>query len=312
MLRLLKVKTKREKNFMPINKKLFLIIFIFNFALANSGLTSLKICPAVREAAMANTGVASAQGPQAIYFNPATIGFYQNFLASLYYAKWFSDMHHQSLFVTRPTKIFNIGVGIVNFSYGKVEYRDTKPTDEPIDYFIPQDYSLFLTLSRALDSRTAIGVSGKFYYQKILDKTASSGGIDVGLKLDVMPKLSLGFSIINFGGTLRYLREKFWLPTEAKAGANLKFDLGTTGSSLIGAIDCSYLPYDKRLHLGIGAEFALNNFLFLQGGFRPFSETNKFSTGLGFKLKSFRIEYSFSPYTYDLGITHRFALGFGY
>lgn len=289
---------------------LLLLLFFLNLSFAGSGLASLKICPGVREAAMANTGVASAQGPHAIYFNPATISFYHNFLANIYYAKWFLDSHHQSLFVTRPTRIFNIGFGVVNFSYGKVEHRDTKPTDEPIDYFIPQDYSLFLTLSRALDDRTAIGVSGKFYYQKIFDKTVSSGGLDIGLRFDIMPKLSLGFSIINFGSTLRYLREKFWLPTEAKAGVSYKLPIGN--HYLIGAVDFSYLPYDKKFNNGIGTEFGLNNFLFLQGGVRPFSETNKISTGFGFKLTNFRIEYSFSPYTYGLGVTHRFSLGFGY
>jgi hypothetical protein len=288
-----------------------LLTVILTLTFGDSGLASLKIVPGVREAGMANTGVASAQGPQAIYFNPAAISRYNKFQANLYYAKWLLDMHHQSLFVVRPMKIFNIGFGVVNFSYGNVENRDNKPTEEPIGYFNPQDYSFFLTLSRALDNRTAIGVSGKFYYQKIFDKTTSGGGVDFGLKFfDVMPQMALGFSIINFGTTMRFIREKFWLPTEAKAGASYNLPLGN--QNLNGALDLSYFPYDKKFSAGIGVEFDLNDFLFLRGGVRPFSETDKISTGLGIKLSKFRLEYSFSPFTYDLGTTHRFSLGFGY
>lgn len=295
---------------LKISRLFILLTSILTITFGDSGLASLKIVPGVREAGMANTGVASAQGPQAIYFNPAAISRYNNFMANLYYAKWFLDTHHQSLFVVRPLKIFNIGFGVVNFSYGEVENRDNKPTEEPIGYFNPQDYSFFLTLSRALDNRTAIGVSGKFYYQKIFDKTTSAGGIDVGLKFDVMPKMALGFSIINFGSTMRYIREKFWLPTEAKAGASYNLPLGN--QSLIGALDLSYLPYDKKFSAGIGAEFALNNLLFLRAGVSPFSETGKISSGLGIKLNKFRLEYSFNPYTENLGATHRFSVGFGY
>jgi hypothetical protein len=297
-------------NPLKISRLLIFLTIIFALAFSDSGLASLKIVPGVREAGMASTGVASAQGPQAIYFNPAAISRDNNFMVNLYYAKWFLDTHHQSLFVVRPLKIFNIGFGVVNFSYGEVENRDNKPTEEPIGYFNPQDYSFFLTLSRALDSRTAIGVSGKFYYQKIFEKAVSAGGIDVGLKFDVMEKLALGFSIINFGSTMRYIREKFWLPTEAKAGASYNLPLGN--HSLIGALDLSYLPYDKKFNAGIGAEFSLNNLIFLRAGVSPFSETDKISSGLGVKLNKFRLEYAFSPYTENLGATHRFSVGFGY
>jgi hypothetical protein len=291
-------------------KILLLLILFLSLSFGDSGFSSLKIVPGAREAAMAGTGVASAQGPQAVYFNPAAISRYSNLLANIHYAKWFLDTHHQSLFVVRPTKLFNIGIGIVNFSYGKVENREDKPTDSPVGYFNPQDFSFFLTLSRALDDRTAIGVSGKFYYEKIFSYTASGGGLDVGLKFNLLPSMSLGFSVINFGTMMRFQREKFPLPTEAKIGAN--YELPLSNKHLIGALDISYFPYEEKLSACIGVEFALNNFLFLRGGFRPLSESGKISTGLGVKLNNFRIEYSFSPYTYNLGATHRFSLGAGY
>lgn len=300
----------KDKSTKKILSQALLIFLLLSLAFGNSGLTSLKIAPGAREAGMASTGVASAQGPQAIYFNPALISSYHNFLLNLYYARWFFDMSHQAIFVMRPTKIFNIGLGVVNFSYGAIENRAENPTDEPLGYFNPQDYSFFLTLSRALDNRTAIGASGKFYFQKILDKTVTSGGADVGLKFLVLPEMALGVSIINFGPTLRYSREKFWLPTEAKIG--IGYDLPLGNQQLSGAIDIGYFPYDKKISAGVGTEFVFNNSLFVRFGIRPFSETNKITTGLGFKLNNFRVEYSFAPYTYNLGTTHRFAIGIGY
>lgn len=292
------------------NKIYILFIMVISMEAAESGFGSLKIVPAAREAAMGGAGVASAQGPQAIYFNPAAISRYEKFSANVHYAKWFLDTHHQSFFLVRNAKIFNIGIGIVNFSYGKVEQREDKPTDEPIGYFDPQDFSLFLTLSRALDDRTAIGASGKFYYQKIFSNTASGGGIDVGLKFNLSSNILLGFSVINFGTMLRYQREKFWLPTEVKIGASYETAINNNG--LVGTADLSYFAYDEKLSLGVGAEYALNDFLYLRGGYRPFSEAGKISSGFGVKLNNIRFEYSFSPYAFNLGTTHRFSIGFGY
>ncbi len=289
---------------------IILTILLVSIAIGETGFGSLKIVPATREAGMAGTGVAAGQGPQSIYFNPASISRYNNFMANLYYAKWFLGTHHQSFFVVRPTKIFNIGLGVVNFSYGELQQRPDYPTDRPSGYFSPQDYSFFLTLSRALDHRTAIGISGKFYYQKILDLSSSSGGIDIGMKFEALSDLTFGFSVINFGSTMSFLREKFWLPTQVKAGAS--YDNPIQNHSLIGALDVSYLPYDKKLKFDIGAEFGLNENLFIRAGLSPLSETNKISSGLGVKLNNFRLDYAFCPYTNDLGITHRFSIGFGY
>lgn len=297
---------KSKKN----NKIFILFILIFSIAFGESGFSSLKISPGTREAAMAGAGVANALGPQAIYYNPAAISQYTSLSANLYYAKWFLDTHHQSLFIVRPTKLFNIGIGVVNFSYGEVENREDKPTEEPIGYFNPQDYSFFLTLSRVLDERTAIGVSGKFYYQKIFDQTANGGGVDVGMRFNLIPNMMLGFSVINFGTMMRFQRESFWLPTEVKAG--LSYDLALIENGLIGSCEISYFPYDKKVNLGVGAEFGFRKFVFLRAGIRPLSETNKISVGIGIKPNNFRIEYTFSPYTYNLGITHRFSVGIGY
>lgn len=305
---------KHDKMKPQINTRLSFIFVPFVFFLvisrlsALTGFASFKIGVSPREVAMGGAGVASGTGPTAIYWNPALSSFNtSDFGLNISYARFFTDMSHQSLFLTQTTKPINLGFGIVNFNYGKVEYREDRPTDDPIGYFTPMDFALFLNLSRSLDPTTSLGISGKLYYSKLFDEVAQGIGADIGLLFKPKPNIKLGISVINFGQTLRFFREKVWLPTEGKVGFGyelLKF-LKVAG-------DFSYLFYTQDFRLNFGSEINLGKAIFLRFGLSPFTQANQYSLGFGIARKDFRFEYAFSPYNYNFGSVHRFGLGIGY
>ncbi len=273
------------------------------------GFSSLKILPGVREAGMAGAGVASAFGPQAIALNPAANAGSDGFAATVSYARWILDTHHQSLFVARGFPALCVGLGFASFSAGQFEYR-TKPTEEPIGTFSPYDFTAYLNLARPIGSIVQVGLTGRYFYTRIFDEDAAGVGIDGGVRVAPVERLTLGASVIDFGKTLYYVRDEFRLPTRLRAGASYDLVLFERGRVTLTA-DGSYFPYSKAAGAVTGIECAWNEVLALRAGYDFLSKANNMNFGLGLHAGRFRFDYSFAAMNLDLGGAHRVSVGFG-
>ncbi|MGQ9707900.1 MAG: PorV/PorQ family protein [bacterium] len=290
-----------------------IIYFVFTSAAIASrpvGFTWLKIPVGTREAAMAGSGTANALGPQALAYNPAATARISPFSAQAEYAKWFLDTHHQSLFVTRDLRHLAVGLGIATFSSGKFEYRDEVPTDTPLGTFSPLDLTGYLNLSRPLGEFASIGINLRYFYSKILNYNLSGFGTDIGTRLYPLNNLTLAAAVIDFGQTLSYKYELFWLPTRVRIGAGYKLPFGAHLFCL--TIDGSYIFYTKEVNCCLGGEFTIADILSLRAGYDLTNKANHFNFGLGIQRGLFRLDYAFSPFTFNLGAAHRIAIGFGY
>jgi hypothetical protein len=274
-----------------------------------TGFSSLKIVPGVREAGMAGAGVASAFGPQAIAVNPAANAGFDGFGATVSYAKWLLDTHHQSLFLARGFPALCVGVGFASFSAGEFEYR-IKPTDDPIGTFSPYDFTAYLNLSRRFGRMVQVGLTGRYFYTRIYDEDAAGVGIDGGVRVTPVEHLCLGASVVDFGQRLYYVRDEFSLPARLRAGAGYDLVPFERGRVTLTA-DGSYLPNTKMYGAVAGVEFAWNDVVALRGGYDFLSEANHLSFGLGLHAGLFRFDYSFAAMNFDLGGTHRVSVGFG-
>jgi len=274
-----------------------------------TGFSSLRILPGVREAGMAGTGVASAFGPQAASINPAAGAATNGFAATASYAKWILDTHHQSLFLARSFPALCVGLGVSSFSAGQFEYR-IKPTEDPIGTFTPTDFTAYLNLARHIGSKVQVGVTGRYFYSRVYDNDAEGLGIDGGVRVMPIKRLTVGASIVDFGKTMYYVREVFWLPTRGRLGASydiLPFDHGR----LTVAADGSYFLYSKVAGAAAGLEFAWNEVVALRAGYDFLAEANHLNFGLGLRAGRFRFDYSFAAMNFDLGGAHRVSVGFG-
>lgn len=273
------------------------------------GFSSLGITPGVREAAMGGAGVAAAYGPQAIVLNPAAGSEVRGYGVAAGYTKWLLDTHHQALFAARDLRVITAGVGIVSFSAGDFEYR-TEPTDDPLGTFAPSDFSFYLNLGRQFSRFVSAGLTARYFYSKVFDQDADGLGVDVGVRIRPFCGLVLGASIVDFGRTMSYHREVFWLPTQARLGASYDYRLNDN-MRLTAALDGSQFVYRNRTDLRAGVEFAWRGLVMLRGGYDPLVKSNNLTVGAGVRVGSVRVDYALAPFNSGLGMAHRFGIGIG-
>jgi len=274
-----------------------------------TGFSSLKILPGVREAGMAGAGVASALGPQAITLNPAAGAGIAGFAAVASYANWILDTHHQSLFVSRNLSAVCVTAGISSFSAGSFEYR-VNPSEEPIGTFTPTDVTAYLNFARPIGKMVRAGLTGRYFYSRVYDSDATGIGLDAGVRVMPVEQLTLGVSVVDFGKTMTYKREVFWLPTRSRLGVSYDLQPFEQGRLTLTA-DGSYYVYSKVAGAAAGFEFAWDETVMLRAGYDYFSEANHLNFGLGLRAGIFRFDYSLAAMNLDLGGAHRVSVGLG-
>jgi hypothetical protein len=301
-------------------------IAFFVFAFLSTAVTArpvgcawLKIPIGAREAAMAGSGTAGASGPQGLTYNPAATARLSPFSAQAEYTKWFLDTHHQSLFTARDLHHLVVGLGIATFASGRFEYRDEIPSENPLGTFSPLDLTAYLNLSRQFGEFAGIGINLRYFYSKVLNYSLSGFGADIGTRLYPLKNLILAAAITEFGRTLSYKYELFWLPTRARIGAAYRLPFGAPqpaaggkATSLTLALDGSYFFYTKEIDCSLGSEFTLADILSLRAGYNLTNHVNHLNFGAGIRRGRLRLDYAFSPLNLNLGAAHRIAIGFGY
>jgi hypothetical protein len=274
------------------------------------GFSSLRVEPGVREAAMGGSGAAGAFGPQAVAWNPSANAGAVGFSATVHYTKWLLDTHQQSVFLARETPWFNVGLGAVSFSAGDFEYR-VDPTEDPIGTFQPVEMTFYLNLARHIVDRVDAGITARYFYSRVMTDDATGLGVDAGLRYRPWRALSLGASVVDFGQTLTYRREVFWLPTRGRLGASYDFT-PLDKLRLTASADGDYYFYSGEIDAVAGVEAAWNELLFVRAGYDFAGTGQRLSTGLGIRLGRLRFDYSLAPLLGELGLAHRLSLGFGY
>ncbi len=293
------------------------IIILLSVILPLNGFVSLKIIPCAREQSMGGVGASSAIGPQGMYFNPSITAGLQTFAVAMNYQKRFLDTYAQSIFIIRPLKSFNVGLGISIFNAGKVEVRPPYPTTEALGEINPIDFTAYLNISREIkaDNKSfRFGISPRIYYSKIAEYDASGYGLDLGIFFAPMPNFSWGVSILDFGSEIKYYRTSDNLPTRLVGG--FEYFLGWLSVKSFPNVkistDLNYFIYERQANLNIGSEFDINRKFFMRAGYRLGSGSETYTLGLGVIAGKFRIDYAFIPYSLNLGVGHHLSLGMGY
>ena len=278
--------------------------------LAFGGFSALKVMPGCREAGLGNTGVASASGAHGIAWNPAAAAQVSDFSADVSYAKWLLDSHQQSLFLVRNLKVLNAGLGVVGLTAGNFEHRNEVPTEEPLGLFRPTEYAFSLNLSRSFGRWVDAGVTGRYYYSKVLEDAAHGPGVDLGVRVYPLNGLVVGASLVDFGKNLAYVRESYRLPTRARAGISYSQCLGGrlhANAELQG----SYFVYTGTPNVHAGLEVGWSETVSVRAGCEWLGERLRPGFGVGLAFGTFRFDYALTLLNDDLGQAHRVAVGLG-
>ena len=276
----------------------------------STGANFLKINLAPRELAMGSVGIGLADGPGAMFTNPAGLGSigYQNL--SFFYNIWLEGMSAQYLSYIIPTGIGNFGANVNYFAYGKIQGYDTSGTET--SNIEASDLCFLLSYGR---SEVLKGVSGginfKVLQEKLEKEKAMAFGGDLGIKIDlgksynILRGVSLGCSVKNIGTGLKFDKEKAPLPLSYGVGVGVKREL--LGEELNLGVDMN-IPNDNSMYVGAGLEYWIKDIIAVRAGYNSKKDiSNGLSLGIGIKADIFSMNYAFVDYG-DLGYTHRMGM----
>ena len=285
----------------------------------STGANFLKTNLAPREMAMGSVGIGLADGPGALFTNPAGISGIGHHNLSFFYNLWVEGMSAQYFSYILPTGIGNFGANANYFSYGKIPGYDASGTGTSnVDAY---DLCFALAYGRDIPSlkmkgyELLKGLSGGLNFKVIQGKlekeTATAFGVDLGIKLDLgksydaLRGISAGFSVKNIGSGLEFDKEKAPLPVSYGVGVGIKREL--LGEELNLGVDMN-MPNDNDMYVGTGIEYWIKDIIAVRAGYNSKKDiSNGLSLGIGIKADIFSLNYAFVSYG-DLGYTHRMGM----
>jgi len=307
---------------------IFLIIILINPLNAGNSLTSsfefLRTDFSPRTAALSNAFTGLRGDINGQFINPAGLASLETRQYTFNYTNYLLDINGGSAgYAHLFPKYGVLGVSLTYMDYGAFKETDEYAV-ETGNEFSANDFALGIGLSNFLDENWAYGVNLKYVYSKIAEFNASAVALDFGLIYEApfQEGLHMAFSVLNIGSNFEYYGDrKESLPQSIRLGvtkklAHLPLVLGIS----LNDINVNADKFTDRLkRFSIGGEFTLSNSLRLRLGYNndlknslqtEGESSSKFgglSGGLGFYLKKFRLDYSYSSFGL-LGTTHRFGI----
>ena len=257
------------------------------------GAAQLLIPVGARSIAMGSSTIASAEGLEALYWNPAGVAITnRNAEVTFSHMNYIADIGVEYGAVSARLE----GVGVFAFnvkslSIGDILITTTKDPDGTGSTYNPQMLSTGLSYSRALTDNIAVGLTGTFITETLGEVSANGFAFDVGVlykNLASIQGLSFGIAVKNLGPQMQYDGSGLLYQAEVSdfnrpAGLS-KIDSAPFELPSQFEIGFSYVPVidesNALLFTGsfqnqnfsadeykLGAEYGYNNLFFIRGGY---------------------------------------------
>ncbi|MDZ7267587.1 MAG: PorV/PorQ family protein [candidate division KSB1 bacterium] len=328
-----------------IDKFLVLMLAVFLFAgdetmaqenrTGTNAASELLIPAGGRYIGMGGAAIASVQGIEAIYWNPAGLS------RSSYSANaMFSHMRHiADINVNYVAVSANFGgFGTLGFSLKSLDIGDIEVTTEEAPdgtgaVISPQFITTGLTYSRALSDRVNVGATLNIINESI-DRVGATGfAFDAGVQYSNLGKingLSIGVAVKNIGPAMQYqgtglyhnsqplnsdrgpspyqvVAQKDELPTTLELGLSYTLPLGDKNKLQLLSV---FQDNNFQENVGrFGAEFNFRNQLFLRGGYSISPDTPDDAVGKSAYIYGLTLgaglHYDFTGLGIDLNYAYR-------
>ena len=313
-------KETKMKNNIKIVMVLFSMFLVWNCAVGQSsetGTTSanfLKLGAGSRAAALGGSGVAIANGADAIYWNPALLGIQNTSEIIISYNKWIAETHNSFIGITLPTGIGSFGFGLLAFTSGEMTRTEAvaglnAPYTEGSSFW-NIDGALFVSYGVDVYKNTCFGFSVKGIYQNIAEKSFMGGSVDLGLSSKFMVNdlgFNVGFTVNNLGPKIKYNVEEVDLPMIISLGASIRFLEDKVMVAVSGG------SVEQNTQFRIGAEYTPIEYVSLRLGYKTGlddinGDLTGITAGLGLQYSGLKLDYAYNAYG-DLGHVHVITLG---
>lgn len=242
-----------------------------------------------RPIAMGCAYTALADGPDAVFWNPAGIATVATPSASFGQAVLFAGMLEENLAAAFPVgDLGTIGVQVLAHLSGKIEITTFDDQDGTGSYYYANNYAIGFSYAYKMTEKFTAGVTIKGI-DLTLDRVSALGfAVDAGATYNVgLRNLRIGFAIQNFGPDMsykgdalfvythkdtlqsddvpsEYISDPFPLPFTFAGGASIDLVEGPPSRLTLEA-DFFHLG-DQSAKGAIGLEYGLNEMLFLRLG----------------------------------------------
>ncbi|NOX66171.1 MAG: PorV/PorQ family protein [Chlorobi bacterium] len=303
---------------------LIIIVLLFSFFESNyaqmkkvgqSGMTYLAISLGARESAMGNASVATVNGTQSVFYNPASLTTLNNFGFVINHVSWIADTQLYGLGAAYSFGQYGtVALDVIYMDYGEI--IGTKRVDKSVDErgFVTtgdinvQDYSIGLSYAFPINELFSFGVKIKYVHEylgnvpiavKEIDAAnqlygyedrewkINNWGFDFGAFYKIGFKdLVLGVAFQNYSTDMQYWTEQFQMPLTIKMGLAmdiLKLWNDESDFELNTAVDLLHpIDYTERVH--VGTELAFKKMFFVRAGYKFNYDVENYSFGLGFNF----------------------------
>lgn len=239
---------------LPFLASLLLLVFTgpVNQAEAQAGQQAvpfLQIAPDSRSAAMGNSGVARADNANAIFWNPAGLGFQTSSQVGLTHANWLPDFdaglfYEYLVGAHRFDGVGTFGAHVTFLNLGESEQRTAD--NQLIDTFRSFDLAFGVSYGVDLNDNLAVGTGVRGIVSNLAPDTEETGGTGraTGFAFDLAAlyrsnpqniwgadvTFSGGANLANMGPHLTYVEEDEALPMNLRFGPSVTIDFDDINS----------------------------------------------------------------------------------
>ena len=291
-----------------------------------------------RPLAMGKAFTALADDCNAVFLNPAGLGFQKNWELTSLSTRLLDNVDYKMVGAKLPTRFGTLGVGLL-VTTAQAGYTTTTQTVGGVEQIIPispinfSKNVLYIALGHSLnesmrlpESLGKLSVGGSLKAQSTgfsnaIDAAATGLDADASLLWQINPKFSLGLNaqnVLSFSGaTLNWSTDqKEKNESRLKLGGALRPD-----PRLVLALDADFNPAgDAPLLLHGGAEDKPVPYLSLRLGVdqNPMAQgsgqsaiINSFTAGVGVEIQGFKFDYAYyQDPTFNAFSTHYFSMSF--
>jgi hypothetical protein len=287
---------------------IYLVISIFPMAAttvhAETGMVELYNLPGARQAAMGEIARLDAYDPFNLEYNPAFMVGVPMGRIGISHHSFIQDRSSNSIAVIFPVASLDFGVNMRLSQISDIERR-TDPTINPIDEFSAYDFAARAHIAIRATENLDVGLSAGWLMEKIDRYRGSNAAVNLGARYRLPHDVYVHGSVANLGPRFEFIQEETDLPLLFRGG------LGWTWQDLYVGADYVNIKSGES-HIHFGAEYLVEDMLYLRGGYQTGYDSRDFSAGLGFVYNNYRVDYAYVPYDSDLGDSHRFTFYFAF
>ncbi len=170
-----------------------------------AGAEELLIPMGARGTALAGAALANITGVDAIYWNPAGLANTDGAVEAMFsYMKYIADINVTYGAVGVKTSFGSIGVSFQSLSFGDIPITTEWSPNGTGSYYSPIYMTIGATYSRAMTDRIFVGVNAKFISESIMQVSATTYALDMGVQYLTEMGVKLGVALKNLGAPIEF------------------------------------------------------------------------------------------------------------